>query len=154
MRAVADTGFGDTEPAISGADPIGALVFSQAPGGAAAVSADTGKSVFGGAIGTRGAAGDYTFPQSFRPPDELAQGCPPLAALADPLGYDLRDGSALAQADVEAAVAAVRQTAIPSAFRRGGRVFVEVVLLYPRIVDAFDPAAAEWVVLVNGGNLM
>jgi hypothetical protein len=47
----------------------------------------------------------------------------------------------------------VLATALPAAFRKWGDLFDVVVLLYPRTLGTFDPAAAEYVVLVNAGWL-
>ena len=68
-------------------------------------------------------------------------------------GYDLGTGQALSAVQVSAALAPVWQTALPSGMWQNNYVFEEVVLLYPRSVGVFDPATAEWIVLVNGGWL-
>jgi hypothetical protein len=68
-------------------------------------------------------------------------------------GWDLRDGSPLAATDVNEALLVIGDTAVPMAFASRGYVFHAAVLLYPRGVGGFDPATAEWIVMVNGGWL-
>ena len=155
-RAEADTGFGDEMAAmLNPPNPEGEFVFNVAGGdfrGVAAVSTYTGLSVFGGSIDWRG-TGRITYPTSWRPAAQLGSRCPPSGGIQSALGYDLAVSSPLPAADVEAALAVVRQTALPAAFWQGGYVFNAVVLKYPRTLGPFDPATAEWIVLVNGGWL-
>ena len=60
---------------------------------------------------------------------------------------------ALEPADIEAALDVVWRTALPAGFAAGGYLFDAVVLRYPRSVGAFDPATAEWIVILNAGWL-
>jgi hypothetical protein len=151
--AFADTGYGATGARLNDVGALEEWVFFQAPGdfgGAAAVSARTGRSVFGGSIVWDG-AGDLTWPTAWRPPVEL--GCADLGQIRA-VGYDLENGTAgLAAADLDAALAVIRSSPFPAALWTGGYVFDAVVLRYPRTVGAFNPGNAEWIVLLNGGWL-
>ncbi|MBZ0121321.1 MAG: hypothetical protein K8H88_30270 [Sandaracinaceae bacterium] len=149
------TGFGGAGAMLNEPSPSDDYVFYESPGdfgGAAAVSARTGQAVFGGGIVWLG-HGDITHPTTWRPAAELGSGCDPSGGITTRRGWDLRGGTALSAADVDAAVSVVLGTAVPAALWRGGYVFDSVVLLYPRGVGAFDPSTAEWIVLVNGGWL-
>ncbi len=153
--AQADTGYGQGGTMLNPPNPEDAYVFYEAPGdfgGAAAVSAGTGLTVFGGGIVWAG-AGEITFPTSWRPGADLAENCPPSGGIPRRTGYDLRSGMTLAPGEVDSAVDVVAQTAVPEAMWRGGYVFDAVVLLYPRTIGAFEPATAEWIVIVDGGWL-
>lgn len=154
--AAMDTGFGATGIMVLSPDPPeDEFVFYQPPGdfgGVAAVSADTGLSVFGGGIVWNG-AGDITYPNVWHPAGELGKACDGAGGIPSGRGYDLVRGLTLGSADIEAALDVVRQTAVPAAMWEAGYVFDAVVLAYPRTVGAFDPATAEWIVLVNGGWL-
>jgi hypothetical protein len=153
--AQADTGYGETGAMLNPANPEDAYVFYLSPGdfgGAAAVSARTGLSLFGGSI-IWGGNGEITYPSSWRPAAELGEMCPPSGGINAARGYDLNLGAELDRTSVDDIVAIVAQTAIPDAFWRGGYVFDAVVLLYPRSVGVLDPTTAEWVALVNGGWL-
>lgn len=153
--AQSDTGYGAAGTMLNAADTEDYFVFYESPGdfgGAAAVSANNGLSTFGGSIVWDG-AGDLTWPESWRDPSQLADGCDPSGGFPSSRGWDLAAGSALAEGDVTAALAVVGQTAVPAAFWHGGYVFDAVVLLYPRSVGMFNPATAEWIVMVSGGWL-
>ncbi|MBI2898246.1 MAG: hypothetical protein HYY06_32145 [Deltaproteobacteria bacterium] len=154
--AQADTGYGAGGQMLNPADPEDAWVFYEPPGdfgGAAAVSADTGLSVFGGSIIWMG-TGEITYPEAWADADELGEGCAdPDEDLGPIRGYDLVGGGDLAQEDAQAASEVVRATVVPGAMWQTGYVFATVVLRYPRSVGAFDPSTAEWIVLVNGGWL-
>ncbi len=156
--AQADTGYGTAGQMLNGANPEDLYVFYQAPGdfgGASAVSARTGLSVFGGSIIWLG-SGDLTYPKTWRAASELGSNCPLVGTSSGPVkvtGYDLVNGQSLSQADADAAAKVVHQTAIPAAMWQGGYVFDIVVLRYPRAVGTFDPTTAEWIVAVNGGWL-
>jgi hypothetical protein len=56
-------------------------------------------------------------------------------------------------ADVRRVLDAVDGTVLPSASWMMGYVFNAVVLLYPPRLGDFDPAAAEWIVLIDAGWL-
>lgn len=151
-QAMTDTGFGATGAMVNPADPYDHFVFLETDG-VGVVSAATQLSVFGGAIGD-GSAGDTTYPAMWRPAGELAGGCPPSGGVASTRGWDLRDATALGDSDVEAAIDAVADTALLDGYWSPvGRAFDATVLLYPRQLGPFDPATAEWVVLVNGGHV-
>lgn len=156
VTAQTDTGYGQGGTLLSGPAPEDAWVFYEAPGdfgGASAVSSHTGLTVFGGSIVWDG-AGDLVYPDAWRPGSELGGGCTPHGATASSRGFDLEQGgAALATSDMDWAINMIWQTALPAAFWQGGYVFDAVVLLYPRTTGAFDPAAAEWIVLLSGGWL-
>lgn len=151
-----DTGFGQTGESLAGALPADEFVFWQSAGdfgGSAAVSRRNGLSVFGGST-VWGGQGDITYPKSWKPADAIGIGCTsPGVPGPQGTGWDLGGGQPLSQAQVGAALAVVWQTALPGGMWKGGYVFDEVVLLYPRSVGAFDPTNAEWIVLVNSGFL-
>ncbi len=154
-RAQADTGYGMTGTMLNATSPGDEFVFYLSPGdfgGAAAVSARTGLSVFGGSIIWSG-TGEITYPATWRDPIALGSGCVGPDVRVASRGYDLAGGTVLSAADVDAALSVVLQTAVPGAMRKGGYLFDAVVLRYPRTVGAFNPATAEWIVLVNGGWL-
>lgn len=150
-----DSGYGATATMLNPALPTDEYVFFASPGdfgGAAAVSVRTGVTAFGGSIVWSG-AGDITYPKTWRDPRALGSGCPASGGIRSRRGYDLVGGVDLAPALVDAAVATVADTAVPAALWRGGYVFDAVVLRYPRSVGQFNPATAEWIVIVNGGWL-
>ncbi len=152
-----DTTFGDGAM-LNPADPNDAYVFFSAPGdfgGASAVDALTGKTVFGGSIVWMG-AGEISYPTDWRGGDELAPGCPSDTGITGSNHYDLVDGTTLSAEDAAAAINALKNTALPAAMARvegmyTGRV---VVIRYPRTVGAFDPSTAEWIILLKGHMLL
>ncbi|MFT3771383.1 MAG: hypothetical protein QM820_38710 [Minicystis sp.] len=153
--AQADTGQGQSGQSIAGALPEDEWVFWQSAGdfgGAAAVSRRNGTSVFGGTV-VWGGKGDITYPKSWQPPSAIGEGCGAPDPNFKARGFDLGGGQKLADADVQAALAVVQSTAVPAALWQGGYLFDAMVLLYPRTVGAMDPAAAEWIVLLNSGWL-
>ena len=153
--AQASTGYGDDGQLLSGPAPEDAWVFYESPGdfgGVGVVSARTGLPVFGGSIVWDG-RGDITFPSAWSPPADLASGCTTTGDSGATRGFDLVSGGALSSTDVDAALGPVRRTALIDAMWERGYVFDSVVLRYPRTVGAFDPASAEWIVLVSGGWL-
>ena len=121
-------------------------------GGAAVVNKRSGLALFGGSIIWDG-AGEITYPESWRSPVELGEDCTPYADPVRTTGYDLVSGATLAMEDADAALDAIRGTAIFEAFWNGGYLFDATVLRYPRSVGAFDPSSAEWIVIVHGGFL-
>jgi hypothetical protein len=154
--ASADAVFPYASPAgegklLSGPSPPDEWVFYQEPtdfGGAAAVSARSGLTVFAGSIVWMG-TGKIMVPAAWDTSD-LGPGCgQPMGWSAR--GFDLSGGQAtdhmMEAADV------VLATALPSAFARWGSLLDVVVLLYPRSVGAFDPSTAEYIVLLNAGWL-
>ncbi len=157
QRAVADTGFGSSGPSLSGSNPSDEFVFYEIPadiGGAAAVSARLGQSVFGGSI-IWGGYGEITYPPTWRPSAALGPGCPTMINTPPPnaRGYDLRNGSNLDPAEVEFAVNAVWNTALPTGLMKSHNIFDAVVLFYPRSVGVIDPPNSEWIVMYNSGWL-
>ena len=156
QAAVTSTGFGASSPQIAGANPEDEFVFFQKPadiGNVAAVHRRTGQAVFGGSIIGLG-KGDITFPKEWRPASELGENCDSSKYTVPPArGFDLRSGQALPDGDVQASLQAVWKTALPQAMAQANYIFDAMVLLYPRAVFEFDPASAEWIVLLNGGWL-
>lgn len=153
--AEADTGYGQGNQLISGANPEDEYVFWEPAGdfgGAGVVNARNGKSVFGGSVVWDG-AGQITYPDSFLPAALLGPGCGSLAPKTTARGFDLGSGLALPQGDVDAAVDVVWSTALPDGLWQNSYVFDAMVLLYSPTVGAMDPATAEWLVLVNSGWL-
>lgn len=154
--AQADTGQGQSGQLLGPPPPEDAWVFWQPAGdfgGSAAVAARSGTSVFGGTTVWSG-MGDITHPKAWQPPSAVGVGCGQVGISVPPArGFDLGSGAALAKASVDAALAVVWETAIPLGLLQGGYLFDGVVLLYPRSVGAFDPASAEWIVLVDSGWL-
>ena len=152
-----DTGFG-SGAMLNPADPNDAYVFFSAPGdfgGASAVDALTGKTVFGGSIIWMG-TGEINHPTDWRGADELALGCPSDREISGSNHYDLVSGVPLSAEDAAAAIDALKNTALPAAMARvegmyGNRV---VVIRYPRTVGAFDPSTAEWIILLKGHMLL
>jgi hypothetical protein len=155
-QAQTDTGYGASGTMANPASPEDEYVFFQAPGdfgGAAAVSARTGLSVFGGSIIWMG-TGDITYPDDWRPASELGRDCPRYPTLPTAVGYRIAESSEpLSASEVSAALDVVWGTALPEGMATSGYIFDAVVLLYARTVGAFDPSTAEWIVLVNGGWL-
>ncbi len=154
--AQAATGYGAEALMLNAPDPEDEWVFYQPPGdfgGVGVVSARNGLAVFGGSIVWMG-DGDITYPLEWRSPETLGSGCDPAGGIPRARGYDLvSGGTALDPAEIDAALDVVLDTAIPGAFWEKGYVFDAVVLSYPRTMGAFNPATAEWIVMVNGGWL-
>jgi len=153
--AQADAGYGEMAQLISSSSPEDFYVFRQMLGdfgGTAAVSAKTGKTVFGGSIIWSG-TGEITHPTSWRDPAELGQGCGLNDSIPIVQGYDLVQSEALGAQDLQDAMNVVGQTVVIPAFQQGGYIFNAIVMLYPRSVGLFNPETAEWIVLVQGGWL-
>jgi len=152
-----DAGFGDNAQSLHRTAEETMYVFYQAPGdfgGAAAVSAKTGLTVFGGGIVWDG-QGELTWPASWRLASELGQGCGDGSSAPYTVGYDLINGTRedTLSPDADMALATATDTVLPAAFTQGGYLFEAVVIAWPRTVGAFNPGTAEWVVLLNGGWL-
>ncbi|HEY2904030.1 MAG TPA: hypothetical protein VGL59_25810 [Polyangia bacterium] len=152
-----DTGYGasaDTAPALNPPDPADEYVFFQAPndlGGAAAVSARNGQTVFGGGVVFAG-KGDIKYPATWKPAADLGSNC--LRAEGIPSSRGRAVGADATTTGIAAAIDAVSGTAIPAAMWRSGRVIDAVVLAYARSVGIVNGGAntfadAEWIVLVN-----
>jgi hypothetical protein len=154
--ASADAVFPYASPAgegelLSGPSPPDEWVFYQAPtdfGGAAAVSARSGLTVFAGSIVWMG-TGKIMVPAAWETSD-LGAGCGQPAGWSA-RGFDLSGGEATEH--MRDAADVVLATALPSAFARWGSLLDVVVLLYPRSVGVFDPSTAEYIVLLNAGWL-
>ena len=133
-------------------------MFYESPldfGGVGVVNARNGLSVFGGSIIWAG-IGEITYPSAWRPAADIGPDCIPVVNALPPTarGIDLSAGQgSLEQSQVEAAVNRAWTTALPDGLLRGHYVFDAMVLLYARRLGAFDPAAAEWIVLINSGWL-
>jgi hypothetical protein len=174
QTAHADTGFGvydnlgpgcdggecyvTTNPvptALNPADPVDAFVFLDEFndfGGTAVVSARTGLTVFGASIWWAG-VGEIRYPAEWHAPAHLCQACDGMGALPDPVAYNLAAGGIFEPglgATAEQALAAAEATGVFQAFHAAGMVSDIVAVLYPRQVGIFDPAVAEWIVIVNG----
>jgi hypothetical protein len=145
-------GFFVDSTSLSGSSPEDEWVFLVPPsdrtGGAAAVSARSGASVFVGTIPRTG-KGLLTIPSHWDPSD-LGSGCASPASV--PVrSFDLTGGPATAR--MREAADTVLGTALPSAFGQWGYVFDVVVLLYPGSAATSDSVQAEYIVLVNAGWL-
>jgi hypothetical protein len=154
-RAEMDTGFGAEAQAISGLDPADEYVFWEPPsdhGGASAVSARNGATVFGGSI-VMNEKGSVVHPTSFLHPASIGPGCGSSAAVPPARGLSLETLDELPASDVDAALSVVWTTALPDALATGSTLLDAMVLLYPPQVGVFDPEAAEWVVLLNSSAL-
>jgi len=151
-QAKADTGYGGGR-ALNPADPSDLFVFYESPGdfgGAGIVSARTGQSVFGGSIVWLG-TGEITYPKEWRGSASLGVDCARFEGEVPARGYDLAAGTAgLQEAEIQAALDVVRETALFEGLQSSGYIFDAVVVLYPRSVGSFDPSTAEWIVVVNG----
>jgi hypothetical protein len=160
-RATADAAatFPNAQPAgqgrllLSGETVGSEWLFYQTPGdfgGASAVSARSGLTVFAGSIVWAG-TGSLLVPSKWET-TELGTGC---ASFMFPVrAFDLTSGAELKNGEANAAVNVVFGSAIPSALAKIGGVFDAVVLLYPRTVGLFEPETAEYLVLLNGGALI
>ncbi len=154
--AEADTTFGEGSLLLS-SSPSEYYLFYESPGdvgGAAVVNSDVGMTVFGGSIVWLG-TGDINYPATWRNGAELGASCAP-GGLSDRMheGWNLMNGEALTATQVDAALNVVDRTGVPGGFASGpGYIFSTLVLLYPRSVGEFNPATAEWIVIVNGGWL-
>jgi hypothetical protein len=150
--AQADTGYGQGQ-LLSGPSPNDEWVFYSAPGdfgGASAVSATSGLSVFGGSIIWMG-TGEIDYPTLWNPANQLGA-CGGITPPNPPSrAIDLSGGEAggsLPQADL--ALGAVMQTELPNGLALAGHQIVSaMVLLYPRTVGMFDSSTAEWIVILN-----
>jgi hypothetical protein len=154
-QAATDTGYGLDGTVLSADSTDGPHLFYSAPvdsGWIAGVDRNNGLSVFGGAILATG-EGEINYPTSWRDPADIAEGCASSGMYTVTRGYDLRTGGSLPSTDVDAVLARVANTIVIDAFYVGGYIFDATVLLYPRTTSSFDPAKAEWVVLLSGGWL-
>jgi hypothetical protein len=145
---------------ISGPNPEDDYVFYNPPadiGGVGVVSARSGLPVFGGSIVWMG-ANRITYPTSWKPASELGAGCSAVGDVRSLRFLDLTMGAANAtQSDADKAVKQVWSTALPAGFAKGQYVFDGMVLLFPSTVPPddgdFNPATAEWIVVINTGWL-
>jgi len=158
-RADADATFPEAQGAghgqllLDGGTAGAEWIFYQSPsdfGGASAVSARSGLTVFAGSIVWAG-TGNLMVPDRWNT-TALGRGCAPVTV---PIrGFDLRSGAPLATDQSNAAARVVLESALPPAMTKFGGVFDAIVLLYPRTVGSFDPKRAEYIVLLNGGALI
>ncbi len=147
-----DTGISTGAVLVNPDDHGDNWVFYEEGGAAALVSGLNGLVVFGGTWGSD-AAGDLTWPSTWRDADLLAEACPPSGRIPSTRGFDLSDHAApLTEADWYAPLAVVKDTALLEGFWQGGYVFDATVLLYPRTLP-FDGSSAEWIVILGGGWL-
>lgn len=148
------TGFGAEGQLVSGLAPADEYVFWEPPserGGVAAVSARSGKVVFGGSI-VWSDEGKVTFPVSFNHPATVGPTCGSSAPRPPARGINLVTIDELSAAEVGAALDAVWASALPDGLAKGPGMQDVLVLLYPPKVGPFDPDVAEWVVMVNAGG--
>jgi hypothetical protein len=152
-----DSGYGasaDTAPALNPPDPADEYVFLEShgdPGGAAAVSARNGLTVFGGGVVFAG-KGDIKYPATWKPAADLGSNC--LRAEGIPSARAWAVGADVTATGIAAAIDAVAGTALPAAMWRSGRVIDAVVLAYARSVGIVSTSPnnfsnAEWIVLIN-----
>jgi hypothetical protein len=128
-------------------------LFYQSPGdfgGASAVSARSGLTVFAGSIVWSG-TGTLLLPAQWST-SPLGRGCTPV--MFPIRAFDLRSGAAFATSEWNAAAGVVFDSALPAAMAKLGRVFDAVLLLYPRMVGIFEPKHAEYIMLINAGALV
>lgn len=146
-------GAGQGRLLLDGSRGGGEWIFYQSPsdfGGAAAVSARNGLTVFAGSIVWAG-AGKLLVPSQWST-SEIGRDCP--LRMVSMRGFDLRSGTEFQNGEWSAPAQVVLSSAIPYAMESVGGVFDAVVLLYPRTVGVFEPSRAEYVVLLNGGALI
>ena len=155
-RAMTDTGFTRLPDTLNPPDPEDEWIFAFPAvdfGAEAAVSADTGLTVFGATTVWAG-SGDLEYPAAWRDPAELGSGCSPAGGIPANRSYDFSGWYPPLPSEIQAVLDVVLQTAVPAAFWSHGAVFDAVVLRYPRTVGGPDPfwaPTSEWIVLVNGG---
>ena len=129
---------------VSGANPTDEWVFYTAPGdfgGVSAVSARSGRTVFGGAVVWSG-TGEVNYPKLWLAGDiGIACGSSSISSVR---GFDMRGGAALPGSEMDMALAVVFDSAFALAMRSWGILSDAMVLLYPRTVGDFDPANAEY----------
>jgi hypothetical protein len=157
--AVRETGHGGAQLST---DPSYLRVFYESPGdfgGTAVIGTQVRQSVFGGGIVWSG-RGEISSPLTFRAPGELVSNCAPPTTWPDSLygrvaSYDLgtSGGAPLPTATLRAVLTEVARTPVFAAAWAGGYVFETDVLIYARSVGSFDPASAEYVVLIASGWL-
>jgi len=153
--AQSDTGYGENANMLNPPNPHDEYVFYEPPsdfGGAAIVSARNGLSLFGGSIVWAG-TGSITYPPTWRNASELGVNCPQLPERIPAVGYDLRSGGSLSEAEIKNPLDIVWQTALPTGMATSNYLFDAVVLLYPPSMGDFDPSSAEWIVILNSGWL-
>ena len=154
-RDTADEDSGWTGRMLNAAEPDETYVFYTPPGdfgGASAVSADTGLTVFGGSIVWDG-RGDITYPTQWRDPIDIGSSCASTGTIPYAVGYDLVDGSSMSDEVMVGPLGAATQTAVVDAMWAGGYLFHATVLRYPRTVGTVPIENVEWIVLLNGGWL-
>ena len=151
--AVEDTGWGGRM--LNAEDPEETYVFFTPAGdfgGASAVSANTGLSVFGGSTVWSG-SGDITYPLEWRAPAEIGRTCTSTREVPYAVGYDLVGGVSMDEEMMQTALDTVKRTVVIDAMAAGGSIFSATVLRYPRTVGVVNPTNSEWIVLLNGGWL-
>jgi hypothetical protein len=151
--AQAETGFGQAGTLLSGPAPADAWVFLEAPsdfGGVGVVSARSARSVFGGSIVWAG-SGELTFPKQPWNPGVLLGGAQCSSQMLPTWrGFDLGAGPAhYSSAGAGKALTVATSNALLLGISHMQYVTDAVVLLYPRSVGDFNPATAEWIVLIN-----
>jgi hypothetical protein len=155
--AQADAGYGSSAQLLGGPFPTDEWVFWQPAGdfgGTGVVGAAQGLTVFGGSTIWSG-TGDITYPVTWRPAADLGPSCVPTVNALPPeaRGFDLDSGQPLGAGEITTAMDKAWNTALPDVLWANSYVFPSMVLRYPRSTGAFDPATAEWIVLLNSGWL-
>jgi hypothetical protein len=152
-RSDGQCGYGGAE-IISPSEPNDAYVFyvpALDEGCGAAVSSETGLTLFGGTFIWQG-YGDITYPTGWRDPGELGSACAAQAVPASARGYNLVVGEDLAADKIDAALADIADTALPDALALRGELRGAIILEYPRKLGLYEGQTAEWIVILNGGH--
>lgn len=114
-------------------------------GGVGVGSFHTGKLLFAGGVVWSG-RGDITFPSTFRPGSELDMTCAATSFSWVPRYFT----TASEMGDVAVSIAGVvYQSPLPHALKKRHSSLHAWVLGYARTVGVFDPAGAEWIVVVE-----
>ena len=127
------------------------FVFYAAPldgGDVWAVSETRGVEVFGGSIVHAG-TGDVDHPARWRR-EAVTSNCEP-TALGSFEYYNVYNGRVFPQQAPAAIVETIETSALAAALDSAS-LAVRTILLYPRSVGAFDPANAEYVVVLESGS--
>lgn len=112
------------------------------------VSRRTGVVAFAGGVVWSG-RGEIAFPTAWRPATELAGSC--VGPALPPTDRFLPSGELVD--DSKAALDAAWSTALPLGLAKVHRLVGAFVLGYPRTVGGLNPAAAEWVIVIESSVL-
>jgi hypothetical protein len=138
---------------LGAGEPDQPFVFYSKPepeGGVTVVSNHLGERTFEATIKGMMGTGNISHPKDWKPADKLGSECaatPPAA-----IGYDLSmDGAELDKKSLDAVLTAFADTAVVPALEQHGKIYRTLVLEWPQIAEPFDPAKAEYVVIVESG---